>query len=458
MAGSVAESVAESVAVRGSKAPSGDAAPGLLARQGALHLIGAVLDRGAMLDEAGLPGSPAERAEARGLADLTLRRLGQIDDLLGRFVGRMPKPPVDHVLRLMAAELIFAGTAPHAAVDLGVRLVKRARGAAKLAGLVNAVGRRLAEQGAEIAAGQDAARLNTPGWLWQQLAADWGAEAARAMALAHLTPAPHDLTPNDLKLTNPAEAGALARELGAELLATGSLRLADRPQISALAGFAEGAWWAQDAAAALPARLIPGLRGKRVLDLCAAPGGKTMQLAAAGARVTALDLSAGRMARLGENLVRTGLAAECVAADALEWVPEEAPFDAILLDAPCSATGTIRRHPDLPRRRGRGRKGPDLKALTGLQGRLLDRAAGWLAPGGVLVFCTCSLNRAEGEDQARRFLARSPGFERLPVEPGEAGIPAGFLTPEGDLRTRPDFWAERGGIDGFFAARFRRKS
>ena len=458
MAGSVAESVAESVAVRGSKAPSGDAAPGLLARQGALHLIGAVLDRGAMLDEAGLPGSPAERAEARGLADLTLRRLGQIDDLLGRFVGRMPKPPVDHVLRLMAAELIFAGTAPHAAVDLGVRLVKRARGAAKLAGLVNAVGRRLAEQGAEIAAGQDAARLNTPGWLWQQLAADWGAEAARAMALAHLTPAPHDLTPNDLKLTNPAEAGALARELGAELLATGSLRLADRPQISALAGFAEGAWWAQDAAAALPARLIPGLRGKRVLDLCAAPGGKTMQLAAAGARVTALDLSAGRMARLGENLVRTGLAAECVAADALEWAPEEAPFDAILLDAPCSATGTIRRHPDLPRRRGRGRKGPDLKALTGLQGQLLDRAAGWLAPGGVLVFCTCSLNRAEGEDQARRFLKRSQRFERLPVEPGEAGIPADFLTPEGDLRTRPNFWAERGGIDGFFAARFRRKS
>jgi len=181
------------------KAKSGDTVPGLLARAGALHLIGAVLERGAMLDEAGLDevglrANPAERAEARGLADLTLRRLGQIDGALGRFVGRMPKPPVNHVLRLMAAELIFAGTAPHAAVDLAVRLVKRVRGAAKLSGMVNAVGRRLAEQGAEIAAGQDAARLNTPPWLWKQLSADWGAEAARAMAVAHLTPAPHDPT------------------------------------------------------------------------------------------------------------------------------------------------------------------------------------------------------------------------------------------------------------------------
>ncbi len=192
--------------MNGGNAPSGDAAPGLVARAGALHLIGAVLDRGAILDEGGLRGSPAERAEARGLADLTLRRLGQIDDALGRFVGRMPKPPVNHVLRLMAAELIFAGTAPHAAVDLGVRLVKRARGAAKFSGLVNAVGRRLAERGAEIAAGQDAAAVNTPGWLWQQLSTGWGAEAARAMAVAHLTLAPHDLT-----LANPADAGALAR-------------------------------------------------------------------------------------------------------------------------------------------------------------------------------------------------------------------------------------------------------
>ena len=414
----------------GKAAESGDAAPGLVARQGALHLIGAVLDRGAMLDETGLGGTPAERAEARGLADLTLRRLGQLDDALGRFVGRMPKPPADQVLRLMAAELIFAGTAPHAAVDLGVRLVKRARGAAKFSGLVNAVGRRLVEQGAEIAAGQDAARLNTPAWLWQQLSADWGAEATRAMAMAHLTPAPHDLT-----LANQAAAGALARELGAEVLSTGSLRLADRPQISALPGFAEGAWWAQDAAAALPARLIPGPQAKRVLDLCAAPGGKTMQLAAAGARVTALDLSAGRMARLGENLARTGLATECVVADALDWVPE-GEFDAILLDAPCSATGTIRRHPDLPRRRG----GADLEALIGLQGRLLDRGGGLAGAGrcvGVLhLLAQPGRGRGSGTPvpgpvaRAQTGAGRAGGGRdsgRVPDARGRSAHPAGLL-------------------------------
>jgi len=423
--------------------------PGFAARAGALHMIDAVLDGGGMLDEAGLSGSPAERAEAHGLADLTLRRLGQIDDALGRFVQRMPKPPVDHVLRLMAAELIFVGTAPHAAVDLAVRLVKARSGAAKLAGMVNAVGRRLAEQGAEIAAGQDAAALNTPRWLWRRLAADWGAPATRAIAEAHLTPAPHDLT-----LKHPLQAAALVDALGAESLPTDSLRLPGRPQISAMPGYATGDWWAQDAAAALPARLIPALKGKRVLDLCAAPGGKTLQLAAAGAEVTALDIRDHRMARLAENLARTGLTAETVVADALHWTPAR-PFDAILIDAPCSATGTIRRHPDLPHRFPA--RGIELAPLTALQAQLLDRAAGWLAPGGLLVFCTCSLFRAEGEDQAKAFLTRQPGFSRVPVAAGEAGIPAEFLTPEGDLRTRPYFWIERGGRDGFFAARFRKE-
>lgn len=427
---------------------SKETVPGLVAREGALHLIGSVLDRGAMLDEAGLRGSPAERAEAHGLADLTLRRLGQVDGALDRFVGKMPRPPVNHVLRLMTAELIFAGTAPHAAVDMAVRLTKRGKGTARLSGMVNAVGRRLAEHGAGIAAEQDAARLNTPDWLWTRLSDDWGDDAAREIAQAHLTPAPHDLT-----LANAADTAAMAREVEAEPLPTGSIRLAGRPQISALPGFAEGAWWAQDAAAALPARLIPDPEGKRVLDLCAAPGGKTMQLAAMGAQVTALDLSKRRMERVAQNLARTGLEAECVVADALKWAPDQG-FDAILLDAPCSATGTIRRHPDLPRRQD----GVDLKPLTGLQSQLLDRAAAWLAPGGILVFCTCSLLTAEGEDQARRFLKRHAGLARLPVQAGEAGIPQEFLTVEGDLRTRPDFWPERGGVDGFFAARFVRKT
>ena len=429
----------------GGKVSISDAAPGLTARQGALALLSAVLDRGAMPDEAGLAGTPAERAEARGLADLTLRRLGQTDALLGRFVQRMPRPPVAHVLRLMAAELVFAGTAPHAAVDLAVRLAQRGRGAG-FAGMVNAVGHRLAEEGAEIAAAQDAARLNAPGWLWGRLSSDWGGAATRAIATAHLAGAPVDLTPRD-----PAGAETLAAALGATLLPTGTLRLTHRPQISALPGFAEGAWWAQDAAAALPARLVPAPAGKRVLDLCAAPGGKTLQLAAAGAKVTALDLSEARMGRLAENLARTGLTAECITADALDWTPQR-PFDAVLLDAPCSATGTIRRHPDMPWRRG----GPDVKGLAELQSRLFDRAAEWVAPGGTLVFCTCSLLKAEGEDQARGLAVRHPDFAPLPLTPGEAGIPPRFLTPGGELRTRPDFWPEHGGLDGFFAARLRR--
>lgn len=428
------------------KADIADAVPGLAARRGALFLVGAVLDRGAMLHDAGPTGEAAERAEARRLADLTLRRLGQVDAALGRMLARLPGPPVAHALRLMAAELMFAETAPHAAVDLAVRLVKGLAGGARFAGLVNAVGRRLAAEGAAIIAAQDAARLNTPGWLWRALVTDWGEAAARAMAGAHMAPAPLDLTPRD-----PAEAAALADELGAELLPTGSLRLPGRPQVSALPGFAHGAWWVQDAAAALPARLLPAA-GARVLDLCAAPGGKTMQLAAAGARVTALDLSARRMEWLRQNLARTGLEAACVVADALEWAPE-APFDAVMLDAPCSATGTIRRHPDLPLRQG----ALELGELTGLQARLLDRAAGWLRPGGVLVFCTCSLIRAEGETQARRLAERVPALEPVPVAAGEAGIPAGFLTRDGALRTRPDQWAERGGLDGFYAARFRRR-
>ncbi len=427
-------------------AESGDAAPGLAARRGALFLIGSVLDRGAMLHDAGLTGEPAERAEARGLADLTLRRLGQVDEALGRLVERMPRPPAAHVLRLMAAELMFAGTAPHAAVDLAVRLVEGAKGDGRFKGLVNAVGRRLAAEGAGIVAAQDAGRLNTPRWLWKALRTDWGETAARAMAMAHLEAAPLDLTPRDA-----AEAGTLAAALGGDLLATGSVRLPARPQVTALPGYDRGAWWVQDAAAALPARLVPA-DGARVLDLCAAPGGKTMQLAAAGARVTALDLSARRMEWLRENLARTGLAAELVVAEALEWTPE-APFDAVLIDAPCSATGTIRRHPDLPRREG----AIDLGALVALQARLLDRAAEWVAPGAVLVFCTCSLIRAEGETQVRRFLERRADVERLPLRPGEAGIPDEFVTTRGDFRTRPDQWAGLGGLDGFFAARFRRR-
>ncbi|MBK0399132.1 methyltransferase domain-containing protein [Limibaculum sp. M0105] len=419
-------------------------APGIAARRGALQLLGNVLDRGEMLSEAGLDKlAPAARAEARGLADLTLRRLGQIDAILADLVDRMPAGAGAHILRLMACELAFAGVPAHAAVDSAVRLARATPGAGRLSGLVNAVGRRIA---AGPPPGNDPAALrkNLPAWLWKRLAKDWGEAEADAIAAAHLVPAPHDLVFRD-----PGEASAMAPTLGGEEIAAGVLRLAGRPQISALPGHAEGQWWVQDLAASLPARLLGPTAGKRVLDLCAAPGGKTMQLAAAGAAVTALDISAPRLARLAENLARTGLVADLITADALEWDPAES-FDAILLDAPCSATGTIRRHPDLPWRKGAG----DIAPLVDLQARLMDRAFGWLRPGGTLVVATCSLLKEEGEAQAEAFLARTPGARRVPLD--EGSLPSGFVTAEGELRTRPSMLPGLGGLDGFFAATFAR--
>lgn len=423
-----------------------DKAPaGLTARRAALSLLDSVLLNGAMLDDARGNGTGAEKAEARGLADLTLRRLGQIDDVLSRFVDRAPAGTGQQILRLMAAELLFAGTAPHAAVDLGVRLTRASKGTGRLAGLVNAVGRRVSEQGPGIVAQQDEAALGMPKWLAKALSKDWGPAVQRAIAAAHLAPAPHDLT---LKVEG--DTAPLAAETGGAILPTGSLRLPGRPQISALPGFETGAWWVQDAAAALPVRLLGGVDGRRALDLCAAPGGKTMQLAAGGANVTAVDITPERMERLHQNLTRTGLTAETVVADALTWQPEGA-FDAIVVDAPCSATGTIRRHPDLAQRTD----GKGLDKLMAMQAELMDRAFGWLSPDGVMVYCTCSLLRAEGEGQLRRFLERTPGARLDPI--GEADpIPPEFVTKAGALRTRPDLWAEHGGLDGFFAARIRR--
>jgi 16S rRNA (cytosine967-C5)-methyltransferase len=232
-----------------------------------------------------------------------------------------------------------------------------------------------------------------------------------------------------------------------EVLPTGSLRLAERGQVSTLPGYEVGGWWVQDAAAAMAVPMLADVKGQRVLDLCAAPGGKTLQLAAAGASVTSLDISGPRMARVIENLTRTGLTATCVTADALVWQPEQ-PFDAILLDAPCSATGTIRRHPDLPF----VKDGSEIEALVALQAALLDRALGWLKPGGRLVFVTCSLLPDEGEAQLARALKRHPGL--TVVHPALSGIAPEWVTPEGGLRLRPDYWADKGGMDGFFIARF----
>jgi 16S rRNA (cytosine967-C5)-methyltransferase len=312
---------------------------------------------------------------------------------------------------------------------------------------VNAVARRAAEAAPAALAADEARAEALPPWLIARLRKAYGGQGAAAIVAASLSDPPTDLTARD-----PATPADWAARLGGRLTPTGSIRLDRRGQISALPGFAEGAWWAQDAAAAIPARLLGPVAGRRVLDLCAAPGGKTLQLAAAGADVTALDVSDDRLNRLRENLSRTGLSARIVTADALDWRPD-ALFDAVLLDAPCTATGTLRRHPDIAHLR----RADDVARMAALQDWLLDAAWAMVAPGGRLVFCTCSLLPEEGEARARAFRARTPDAEPAPVTPEEAGDPA-LVTPQGWLRCRPDLWAEDGGMDGFFAARFERRA
>jgi 16S rRNA (cytosine967-C5)-methyltransferase len=430
-----------------------EAGAGLAPREAALGLLHAVLHEGQALSEARLPATLAGpgRARAHALAEAVLRRLGQIDALVLPWLDHAPPRRLVNILRLAGAELLVLGTAPHAAVDSAVRLAEAAPKTRHLKGLANAVARRIDREGRALWAAQDAAALALPDWLARRLLKDWGPEAARAIASAGLVVPPLDLTPRD-----PASAAGWADRLGAKLLPTGSLRQARAGQVTELPGYAEGAWWVQDAAAALPVRLLGEVRGREVLDLCAAPGGKTLQLAAMGARVTALDLKGPRLGRLRENLARTGLTAGIIAADALAWTPP-APLEAILLDAPCSATGTFRRHPDVLRRRA----APDLGALTALQDQLLDRAFSWLAPGGRLVFATCSLLKTEGEARLAHFLRRhedaalAPPLPAPPSTPG--GLEPGWLEG-GALRTRPDFWPGTGGMDGFFAAAIVRKA
>ncbi|MQX35149.1 RsmB/NOP family class I SAM-dependent RNA methyltransferase [Roseospira navarrensis] len=420
-------------------------------RRAALAVLRQVLDKGRPLDEVlgGAVGdlAPRDRAFVHSLVAATLRHLGRIDALLDRCLDR-PLPakarPVRHVMRLGAAQLLVLEMPPHAAVTTAVDLCVAARQGGHKS-LVNAVLRRLDREGRAWWAAQDGPRLNTPDWLWTAWARAYGEDAARAIAGAHQNPAPLDLT-----LKDPEQVPVWAERLGAVALPTGTMRLpADHPPVPDLPGFVEGAWWVQDAAAALPARLLRAGPGRRVADLCAAPGGKTLQLAATGAEVVALDRSDGRLNRVRENLARTGLSAQVIAADALAWTPPDGPFDAVLLDAPCSATGTLRRHPD-----ALWLKTPEATAgLAHLQTALLDAALGLLRPGGTLVYCVCSLQPEEGPGVIAAALARRADLIRDPVTPDEVGGLSDLLTPEGDLRTLPCHQSDTGGMDGFYAAR-----
>ncbi|TCP61574.1 16S rRNA (cytosine967-C5)-methyltransferase [Rhodovulum bhavnagarense] len=405
-------------------------------------ILGVLEDRHLLAEMEGEDGPladlpPAERARASRLARTTLRHLGRADAALKPHMRKAPPVPVRAILRMATVEMLQEGAAAHGVVNAAVALARAGQRTQAMAGLVNAVLRKVAETPPQDWAALPPQRL--PGWLRGRLDSAWGRAAVTGIEAAHAAGAPLDLTPRD------GDAAALAAAVGGMALPTGSVRLGAGVQVSALPGYAEGAWWVQDAAAAMPARLLAPEPGERVLDLCAAPGGKTLQLAAMGARVTALDISEYRMARVEENLARMDLAADLVVADALAW-GAPAPFDAILLDAPCSATGTIRRHPDLPF----AKDAATIKPLFYLQERLIDRAIGMLAPGGRLVFCTCSLLPEEGEKQVAAALVRHPGLHVRPAD--LPGIEPGWRDTQGGLRLRPDCWPDRGGMDGFYIA------
>jgi len=433
--------------------------PGLAARRVAVEIIEGVLRRGRPLDEQleSHPGLAAladrDRALARRLIATVLRRLGTLRHLLSLFLDRggppAKAPRADTALLIGAAQILWLEVPDHASVDLAVRIAQADNHARHFAGLINAVLRRVIKEGPQRLSEIDSADFDTPAWLMQRWMHAYGAETARAIARANgQEPA--------LDLTVKSDAAAWAERLGGTVLPTGTVRVVTQGRISLQPGFAEGEWWVQDAAAALPARLFGDLRGRRAADLCAAPGGKTMQLAHAGALVTAVDRSEARLVRLRENLTRVGLQAETIAADATEWNAE--PLDAVLLDAPCSSTGTIRRHPDIPWIK----RADDLTALTSLQQRLLDRAAALVKPGGTLIYCVCSLEPEEGIDQVAALLQRKSSLRRRAMTAAEIGGLSELLTPAGDLRSLPcqlpNTDSRLSGLDGFYAARLERLS
>ena len=434
--------------------------PGLAARRIAADILDGVLHKHRTLDEqldgaAAHPGlktlSDRDRALMRRLVATILRRLGTLGHVLSRLLDRgipTDAPRAQSALLIGAAQILWMDVPDHAAVDLSVRLVQSDRRAAKYAGLVNAVLRRCAREGQPLIDEVKALTLDVPPWLLARWIAHYGESVARDIAIA----ISHEPS---LDITVKADAAQWATRLHGETLPTGTVRTLLQGAVTMLPGFTEGEWWVQDAAAALPVRLFGDVAGKSIADLCAAPGGKTAQLAQAGADVTAVDRSPGRMARLRDNLSRLALKAETVVADAVEWPGriDGAGFDGILIDAPCGSTGTIRRHPDVAWLRQEG----DIGALMALQKRLLQKAVTLLKVGGTLVYCTCSLEPEEGEQAISALLATESAMRRVPIEAGEVAGLSEILTAEGDLRTLPCHLPHPdprlSGLDGFYAAR-----
>ena len=430
---------------------------GLAARRIAADILDGVLHKHRMLDEqldgaAAHPGlktlSDRDRALMRRLVATIVRRLGTLGHVLSRLLDRgvpTDAPRAQSALLIGAAQILMMDVPDHAAVDLSVRLVQADRRAAKYAGLVNAVLRRCAREGQPLIDEVKSQMLDLPPWLLQRWITAYGEERTHAMATAlSFEPA--------LDVTVKSDAEGWATRLHGEVLPTGSVRTLIHGPVTMLPGFDEGQWWVQDAAAAIPARLLGNINGKSIADLCAAPGGKTAQLVQAGANVTAIDRSPNRVARLKDNLARLSLEATTIVADATEWQPDEL-FDGILIDAPCAATGTIRRHPDVAWLKQES----DIGALSAVQKRLLQNAVTLLKPGGTLVYCTCSLEPEEGEQAIAALLSSDPSMQRVPVHADEVAGLSETVTPNGDIRTLPSHLVHDdprlGGLDGFYAAR-----
>ena len=422
---------------------------GLLARAAAQSVLSDVLRKrrplAAALEQLShLP--PRDAGFARAVVSETLRRLGQIETLIRQFVPKAPSPhkcgPTLEILYAGVCELLFLNVAPHAAVDAANRLALADSKALHFKSLINAVLRRVSREGQAILAAQDAPRLNTPDWLWTRWCETFGEAQARAIAHAHSIPAPIDLVLKDK---------AFAPHLNGTTLFDNVVRLTDSSRIEELPGFMQGEWWVQDAAASLPARLLGDVSGHIVIDLCAAPGGKTMQLAALGACVIAVERDAERLVRLRANLERTNLRATLIAQDVHDYKPR-APAPFVLLDAPCTATGTIRRHPDLPW----SKSASDITYCEQTASELLHAAASMVSSGGLLVFSVCSLEREEGIEQVENFLRLQKDFVREPVTELDVYGHEEWIGAHGDLRTHPGHLAQCGSMDGFFASRLRR--
>ena len=420
---------------------------GVEARLAAGVLLNAALEGRGGLDTAlsfrevaDLPGP--DRAFARAVAMAALRRLGEIDQILDRKLQKAPPLAVRTILRVALAQTLVLETPAFAAVSTAVKLAEREVKTRPYKNLVNAVLRGIEREGP----GLTTAESNLPEWLAARWRATYGEATLTGLALAA-----REEPATDLSLKPEVDAAAVAEALDGEVMTGNTVRTGRRGDLSTWPGFEDGIWWVQDAAAAVPVRLLAPTTSESIVDFCAAPGGKTLQIAASGASVVALDRSDKRLDRLRANLARTGLSAEVVAVPAEDW-DDPRTFDAVLLDAPCTATGTFRRNPEVLR----ATKPADVAKLADVQHRLLDAAAERVKPGGRLVYCVCSLEREEGETQIIAFLRRNPAFRTAPADPAVVGAPSEALTPEGWLRILPSMWAEKGGLDGFFIARLDR--